>query len=155
MKITIELFHDELLPHQRGALAVLLNPVAPKPLVGGDVAVDVSELVPGSDDLDIDVDRGAGGTCSEDGADERVVGDRPVRAQIKRSEVVLRVGDKVRLRCGIAFEVTGVGITSVWGPGFTVDVGGIHVTARGRARLDSVDNFADVVEINGVPVVED
>jgi len=154
MKITIELFHDELLPHQRGALAVLLNPVAPKPLVG-DEAADVSGFVPGSDDLDIDVDRGAGGTCSEDGADERVVGDRSVPAPIKRSEVVLRVGDKVRLRNGLAVEVTEVGITSAWGPRFTVDVGGIHVTARGRASFDSVDSFADVVEINGVPVVED
>src|SRR5690606_14982675 len=82
MKITIELFHDELLPHQRGALAVLLNPVAPKPLVGG-AGADVSELVPGSDDLD------------------------SVPAPIKRSEVVLRVGDKVKLRAGPATEVTG------------------------------------------------
>ena len=128
MKITIELFHDELLPHQRGALAVLLNPVAPKPLVGG-AGADVSELVPGSDDLD------------------------SVPAPIKRSEVVLRVGDKVKLRAGPATEVTGVGITSVWGPEFTVDVGGIHVTDRGLAGCTY--NFADVVEINGVPVVED
>lgn len=33
MKITIEFDRDELLPHQRGALAMLLNPTAPAPLV--------------------------------------------------------------------------------------------------------------------------
>lgn len=154
MKITIELFHDELLPHQRGALAVLLNPVAPKPLVGGDVAVDVSELVPGSDDLDIDVDRGAGGTCSEDSADERVVGDGSVPAPIKRSEVKLQLGDKIVMRGGYLGKITSVGIISKWGPEFTVADGNVHFKPNG---LHCLAGFGpcDVVEINGVPVVED
>lgn len=73
MKVTIEVYLDELSDRQHEALLVLMR--TPDSQRGQPAERD--DLIPGSDDLDDPVSEvRAGGTSSEDdGADERVRGD--------------------------------------------------------------------------------
>jgi hypothetical protein len=168
MKITIELYPEMLTADDRRLLRML----------AGEEAAAAGGVVETAFELPDDEPIRAGGTSSDD-ADERVVRDwtpaarRPGMtvtfdeppakgttvtvtvtppAEIPRSEVVLKVGDKVKLRDGDTGTVTGCSDLNRETYPFVIDDGGTY-TPTGRYYLDEISS-EDVVEINGVRIID-
>lgn len=162
MKITIECYPEDLNDAMRAALLVLLTP-APEVIgvdmgAGDEAATDVDALVRG-DWTPPAFEAVAAGGCAPPVQVSPARGIGHLLAEIKRADVVLKVGDSVKCRDDRAGRVVGVR-----GPLDAPDyasldladssVAGWEFYADGRF-YGKEPGPRDIVEVNGVRIVDE